>query len=157
MPFVDVKLKDVELEKPQAIPVGDYVFQLLPGAEVRINKYSQLEELNLSASVAEGDFQGRRVFWSYPDPSTVGTSGNSFAWSSQAMKKLEISLGEDALDGEDSLSYFNRVAGNMPRFRAKMVTETRKNKETSKYEPYIREGETEPRAVFGIFTVGASA
>jgi hypothetical protein len=33
-------------------------------------------------------------------------------WSAQALKKLEISLGQDALPGEDTAAYLNRIATN---------------------------------------------
>lgn len=159
MPFVDIRLSDVELEKPAPIPVGTYVFQLRPGAAWKVNKYNQINELNLSASVAEGDFAGRVVFWKYPDP--TGDAENNVPakpWSAQAMKKLEIALGVDSLEGEGAAEYFNRVALNgIARFSATMNAETRKNKQTGEYEPYIREGNTEPVAVFGIFSVGAAA
>lgn len=160
MGFVDVKLSDVELDKPSPVTKGEYTFQLAPGAAYRINQYTGVEELNVSASVAsEGDFQGRRVFWSYPDPTAIGKkSGKPMSWSAQALKKFELALGEDSLPGEDPATYLNRVAlnGNV-RFGASMVDETRKNEETGKYEPYTREGETEPRAVFSVFTVHAAA
>lgn len=159
MPFVEVKLSDVALEKPSPVPVGDYVFQLRPGATWKENKFNQIQELNMAASVAEGDFAGRVVFWRYPDP--AGDPANGIVakpWSAQAMKKLEISLGVDSNEGEGAAEYFNRVALNsVARFSGSLVPETRKNKETGEYEPYVREGETEPRAVFNIFSVGAAA
>lgn len=158
MPFVDVKLSDVELEKPAPIPVGQYVFQLNPGAQLRINKYNGIEELNLSASVADGDFAGRRVFWNYPDPTAVSKNGKPMTWSSQAMKKLEIALGADALPGENTVEYFNRVASNgAARFGATLAGETRKDVNTGEYVPFVRTGETEPRAVFSIFSVVPAA
>ena len=159
MGFVDIKLSDVKLEKPAGPPAGKYVFQLMPGAEVRVNKFTGSEELNLSASITEGEFAGRRVFWTYPDPQAVGkNSGKPFTWSLQAMKKLEISLGLDAFDGESYTDYFNRAAqSNNNRFGGSLVPETRKDKETGEYVPFIRTGETEPKNVFSIFTVHAAA
>jgi hypothetical protein len=136
---------------------------LLPTAEVRVNKFTQAEELNLSASIAEGDFAGRRVFWTYPDPSSVSKNGKPFTWSAQAMKKLEISLGLDAFEGESLVDFFNRAANsNSNRFGAALIPETRKDtvegSETyGEYIPYVRPGETEPRAVFSIFSVKAAA
>lgn len=160
MGFVDVKLSDVTLDKPAAVPAGKgYVFQLVPGAVYRINKYNDVEELNVSASIAEGEYAGRRVFWNYPDPTAVAkNSGKIMSWSAQALKKLEIALGEDSLPGEDPAMYLNRVAMNShARFTADLDPEERKNAETGEREPFIRTGETEPRAVFNIFSVGPSA
>ena len=158
MPFVEVKLSDVTLDKPAPVPVGEYIFQLRPGAQWRLNKFSNIQELNLSASVAEGEYAGRVVFWKYPDPN--GDPENGVAakpWSAQAMKRLEHALGIDSTDGEGAAEYFNRAGLQMPRFSASIVGETRKNKETGEYEPYLREGETEPRPVFQIFSVSAAA
>jgi len=159
MGFVDLKLQDVKLEKPAGPPAGKYVFQLVPTAELRTNKFTGNEELNLSASIAEGDYAGRRVFWTYPDPATIGTnSGKPFTWSAQAMKKLQISLGLDMYDEESLVDYFNRAAmSDNNRFGGALVPETRKNKETGEYEPYIRNGNTEPVNVFSIFSVHAAA
>jgi len=150
MSFETVILADIQLEKTQQPPVGTYVFQLLPTAEVRNNKFTQVQELNLSAAIAEGDFKGRRVFWNYPDPSTVGQDGKTFAWSAQAMKKLEHVLGIDALEGESSVDYFNRAAasGNA-RFSAYFGPNAKK--------PYTPAGADEPRNELNIFTVKPAA
>jgi hypothetical protein len=147
MPFIDVKLADVELEKPAGLTAGKYVFQLLPGAEVRNNKFTNNEELNVSAAVAEGDSAGRRIFLTYPDPTSVSKNGKPMAWSAQALKKLEISLGVDSLPGENAAEYLNRVAlsGN-GRFTI-----------TLGLDGYIKEGETEARIVPKLFTVGPAA
>jgi len=146
MPFVDVKLADVELEK-RTIDLGTYTFQLLPGAEYRKNKFSDVEELNVSAAVAEGDSSGKRIWFTYPDPTATSKNGKSFAWSAQALKKLEIALGTDALPGEDSATYLNRVASSAAaRFKG-TVSPSR----------YIRDGETDPRPEFNVFSVGPAA
>lgn len=150
MPFVDVKLADVELEKPQPLPDGDYVFQLNPGAEYRNNKFTGVEELNVSATVVEGESQGRVAFFKYPDPTHIGKDGKPWAFSAQAMKKLEIALGVDANPGEDSADYFNRVATNYPaRFSGKVAPgKTYKDKNT---------GEDVSKSEFQIFSVGPAA
>jgi hypothetical protein len=150
--FETVNLSDVELQKPVPLSLGDYTFQLLPGAETAANKFNGIEELTLSAAVAEGDDSGKRVFWRYPDPTAVskpkdGSAGKPLTWSAQAMKKLEIALGVDSLPGENPKDYFNRVAtsGNA-RFGASMIPGRN-----------IRQGETEPRPEFGVFTVKPAA
>jgi hypothetical protein len=164
MGFEQVVLADVKLDKPAQPGVGDYVFELLPLAEYRTNKFTGNTELNMQASVistVDGDtkFAGRRVFWTYVDPTSVSkNTGKPNTWSAQAMKKLELSLGEDALEGEDPKTTFNRIASKGGvRFGANLVEETRKDKETGEYVPFIRAGEVEPRAVFSVFTVHAAA
>jgi hypothetical protein len=150
MSFEQVVLSDIQVEKTQQAPVGTYVFQLLPTAEVRTNKFTGVEELNLSAAIAEGDYKGRRVFWNYPDPATVGQDGKPFSWSAQAMKKLEVVLGEDAVEGESAKDYFNRVAasGNA-RFTGYFGPNAKK--------PYTPAGADEPRNELNIFSIKPSA
>lgn len=147
MAFVDVVLADVELEST-GIPVGAYVFQLLPGAVYRQGKYSGQEELAVSAAVTEGDSKGRVAFFAYPDPTLQSKNGKSQAWSAQALKKLEISLGVDALEGEDPATYLNRVASNnAARFSGEIIGETYKDKN----------GAEQSRTKFAIFKVGPAA
>ena len=147
MGFETVSMSDIKIEKPAPLPIGDYVFQLLPGSEFRTNKYNGLEELNCSAAVADGDFAGRRVFWNYPDPTAVSKTGKPLTWSAQAMKKLEIALGTDSLPNENPKDYFNRVAtAAHNRFSAKLAAGN-----------YTAPGETEPRVEFQIFSVGPAA
>lgn len=146
MPFVDVVLSDIQLEST-TIPVGKYVFQLNPGAEYRTGKFSGCEELAVSATVAEGDSAGRVAFWAYPDPTVQSKNGKSQAWSAQALKKLEVSLGEDALPGEDPASFLNRVASNnAARFSGEII----ENK-------YMKDGKEETTTKFAIFKVGPAA
>jgi hypothetical protein len=156
--FENVTLADVVLDKPAQPGVGDYVFELLPLAEYRVNKFSGKEELNMQASIADGEFAGRRVFWTYMDPTSLKQDGTPNSWVKQAMKKLEVVLGGDSLPGEDPKTAFNRFASSgLNRFGASLVQETRKDAETQQYVPYIRAGESEPRAKFGIFTVKPAA
>lgn len=153
MPFVEMQLSDVELEKPSPIGNGRYVFQLNPGADYRIGKYSGTEELNVSATVvsmedgSDSEFKGRVQFFSFPDPAVKSKNGKDQKWSAQALKKLEISLGVDALPGEDPKTYLNRVASNgAARFAASVIPDKK-----------ILEGETEPRPKFSLFSFGPAA
>jgi hypothetical protein len=147
MPFTDVTLADVELEKPQSIPVGAYKFKLQPGAQYRTNKFNGLEELNVRFDVTEGEYAGRPVFVNYPDPTATTKDGVSLKWSAQALKKLEIALGEDSLPGEDPQTFLNRVAtsGNSL-ISAQMIDSS-----------YVKNGTKVEQVKFGIFTVGAAA
>jgi len=107
-----VSLADTKIDKPAAVPAGNYVFVLQPGASYRTNPFNQIEELNVRFDVAEGEFAGRPVFVSYPDPTALNKAGKPMTWSAQALKKLEIALGQDALPGEGTAAYLNRVAMN---------------------------------------------
>ena len=143
----DLKLADVKPESFPDIPAGDYTFQLLPGASVRTNNFN-VEELVVSAAIAEGMEAGRRVFLQYPDPNSVNTNtGKKAAWSAQALKKLEIALGVDQNEGETVIQYLNRAASNgHARFGATMGPANK-----------VRTGETEPRVEFKLFSVTPAA
>jgi hypothetical protein len=112
MGWETVSLADTQIEKPAAVPAGTYVFTLQPGASYRQNPYNNVQELNVRFDVTEGEFAGRPVFVSYPDPTALNREGKPMSWSAQALKKLEISLGQDALPGEDTAAYLNRIATN---------------------------------------------
>jgi hypothetical protein len=157
MPFVDVKLAEVEATKPDfTIPVGTYKFKLQPGAEVRINRFrtdysgQPLEQLNVRFDVAEGEFAGRVAFATYDDPTALSKkSGEPNAWSAQALKRLEIALGEDSLPGETPEVYLNRVASNGNTFITAAMVD---NSYTMKGTDTIVN-----KTKFGIFTVNAAA
>ena len=146
MGFETVIAADVKIER-NIPPVGSYVFQLAPGAEERPNKFNGTMELNLSATVAEGEQAGKRVFWTYPDPTALNKKGEPLAFSSQAMKKLEIAIGVDALPGETFPEYFRRVGSQNVRFGGEMLP--------NKYVKDGKEVEGDPK--FGIFSVKAAA
>lgn len=113
MSWETVNLSDVKIDKPTPVPPGSYVFTLQPGASYRTNPFNSVQELNVRFDVSEGEFAGRPMFVSYPDPTAIAkSSGKPMTWSAQALKKLEISLGVDALPGEDTAGYLNRVATN---------------------------------------------
>jgi hypothetical protein len=158
--FETVVLADVKQDKPAAVPaLGDVTFELLPKAEVRVNKFTGQEELNLAAAIAEGEYKGRWVYFRFKDPTQPNAkSGKSQAWAAQAMKKLEIALGVDSNDSEAAVDYFNRVASSgSNRFGAALVPETRYNAETESYEDYTREGEEYPRGQVSLFSFHAAA
>lgn len=147
MSWNDVTLADVKAEEFSQLPLGDFTFSLQPGAKVRTNNFGT-EELVLAATIVDGDYTGRWVFMQYPDPNSVNSNtGKKAAWSAQALKKLEIALGTDALPGEKSLDYFNRVAANgHSRFKATIAPANK-----------VRTGEAEPRPEIKLFSVAPAA
>jgi hypothetical protein len=112
MSWENVVLADVKIEKPSPVPAGSYTFTLQPGASYRSNPYNGVTELNVRFDVTGGDHSGRPVFVSYPDPTALNKEGKPMSWSAQALKKLEIAIGQDSLPGEDTAAYLNRVALN---------------------------------------------
>ena len=147
MPFADITLSDIEYSKPDAIPVGTYKFKLQPGANYRTNKFNGVEELNVRFDVAEGDYAGRPVFVNYPDPTSISKDGKPKAWSAQALKKLEIALGEDSNPGETPADYLNRVATSGNTLITAMIND----------ESYEKNGARVEKVGFGIFSVGPAA
>lgn len=152
MGFETVLLADVKIEKPAAVPAGKgYIFQLQPGATTRENPYNKIQELNVRFDVAEGEFAGRPVFVSYPDPSALNKAGKPMSWSAQALKKLEVALGTDALPGEDTVTYLNRVALNAHARITADINPGRTFKDTKTGE----DREADPQ--FSIFSVSPAA
>jgi hypothetical protein len=152
MPWEQVALADIKIDKPTPVPAGSYIFTLQPGASYRTNPYNGVQELNVRFDVSEGEFAGRPVFVSYPDPTAIATSsGKPMTWSAQALKKLEISLGVDSLPGEDTAAYLNRVAlaGNARITAPLLPGKTYTDKKTGE------ERIEDPK--FGIFAVAPAA
>lgn len=150
--WANVTLKDIEIEKSQfpALPLTEYTFQIIPGASFRQATFADgnsVTDLNIPLAIAEGDHKGRRVFVKYPDPTSTNREGKLKAWSKQAVKKLQVVLGEDAYDGEDAVTYFNRVAtSGVARFRG-----------TLKQGTYIKQGNTEPEPELNVWSVKPAA
>jgi hypothetical protein len=102
----EIDLKDVSTQV-ELLPAGVYNFELSPGA-----KYDEKGSIRTSATVnGHGEFTGKRVFFSYPDPTSVSRAGKINSWSAVALKRLEQALGIDINPGEDKVEYLNRVAG----------------------------------------------
>lgn len=113
----NVKWSDVSTQDA-IIPEGSYDFELSPGA-----KFTDQGALKASAAlVTEGEFTGKRIFFSYPNPTGFSNAGKSFKWSETAFKRLQVALGIDITEGEDEAAYLNRAAGN--RFRGQVKHRT---------------------------------
>lgn len=135
MGWNEVNIKDLPVGREQ-VALGEYTFQLLPGAE--LDEYGAIQ---VQAAIAsDGDNKGRRVFFSYPDPTGVSKAGKSMKWSAQAFKQLEQALGVDATDAESPLEYLNRAAGSL--FAAVVGART-----------YIKDGEQKTKHELSVFTV----
>lgn len=119
----------------EIVPEGQYTFTL-GGA-----KYSERDpgRIEANATIAtEGDFTGRKMFFSYPDPEKPKCE-----WSPKALKRLEQAIGVDSVAGEDPVAYLNRVAGN------KFSARVKHSKATEEYP--------NPRAELGIHSVSPAA
>lgn len=107
MSWQNIDLKNISTQ-PEAIPDGTYTLTINPGA-----KLNDKETLLVSGTIAQdGEFTGRHVYWSYPDPESVSAKGAVNSWAAVAFKRLTQALGIDMNEGELPVEYLNRVAGN---------------------------------------------
>jgi hypothetical protein len=148
--WTNIKFGELEVNDGfPALPEGDFDFQLLPVAQYRTKEFDgkTYQDVNASASFVAGDLQGRRIFFSYPDPTSTNKDGKPKTWSAQMLKKLSIVMGIDIEDGEDPVAYLNRAATTgAARFGGKL----QKGR-------YIPEGQTEPRVELNLFSVRPAA
>jgi hypothetical protein len=131
---VDLSKVSITIEP---LAVGEYTFQLLPGAKRGANDPERIE---LKAAVAEGEFAGRHVYFSYPSP--------SYDWVPRVMKRLVVALGVDAQENEHPVEYFNRVAGELGG-AAKFAAPIKEGRVSPEYPT--------PRRELDIFKVRAAA
>lgn len=134
MAWTDIDLTTIN-PALEIVPEGEYTFAL------KSAKYGDRDpnRIEVTASIAsEGDFTGRTVFFSYPDPKRPKCE-----WSPRALKRLQLAIGIDPVTGEDPVSYLNRVSGN--RFGSRI----KHSKPTEEYP--------NPRAELDIFNVSPAA
>ena len=117
------------------VPPGDYTFAI-NGANWGKTDPNRLE-VNATI-VTEGDFTGRKMFFSYPDPEKPKCD-----WSLKMLKRLEQAIGVDQTPGQSPVEYLNSVAGH--RFAAPV----RNGKVTDEYPT--------PRSEVDIFKVRPAA
>jgi hypothetical protein len=89
---------------PVVLPEGNkYTFKLNKGA-----RFSPFKEgrIDAGATVAEGDYKGTQVYFSYPDPKEQ-------PWVLGVFARMQKALGLKAEAGEDPVTYLNRAAGNL--------------------------------------------
>jgi hypothetical protein len=116
------------------LPERDYNFTL-DGA-----KYNQWnpQKIDVSAKVADGEFVGRKVFFSYPEP-------NKFEWSPNVLRRLLDILGVEPEANEGAVDALNRGVGGS--FSSVVTHKTITNHDT---------GEESKRANLDIFKVKAA-
>lgn len=106
MAWENINIQDISTQM-ELLPEGKYNFELSAGA-----KFDEKGTLKASATVnGNGEFTGKRVFFTYPDPESVSAAGKVNSWSAVAFKRLEQALGVDINPGENPVDYLNRAAG----------------------------------------------
>lgn len=103
-----INIRDINPAQLDLVAPGTYVFALNPGA-----KYNDRNAVLASANIeSDGEFRGKKMLFSYPNPESTSQDGKVQTWSGVAFKRLEIALGQDMEEGEDPVDYLNRVAGS---------------------------------------------
>ena len=121
MGWETIDLRDVS-PFGETVPEGVYTFNLLGAAFDERNP----AQLNVRAAITtDGEFQGRRMRITYPDPL-------EYPWSAQALKRLELAIGVDQQPGENVIGWLNRAANAT--FRATVF-----------HDSYFVDGEEKPR------------
>jgi hypothetical protein len=101
--WMDVDLTTVPADN-EVLPEGrKFVFELLEGAKPAS---FDPDRINFSAKVVDGEFAGRVVYASYPNPEKVGQ------WVKGVFIRMTHALGEPIGDGEHPVDYLNRMAGH---------------------------------------------
>lgn len=108
MSWTNVNIREVNPNLLDLVAAGTYVFSINSGA-----KYNDRGAILASATIeSDGEFRGKRMLFSYPDPESTNSAGKVQTWSSVAFKRMEVALGQDIEEGEDPVAYLNRVAGS---------------------------------------------
>lgn len=107
MSWQNINIKEINPAQLDLVAPGSYVLALNTGA-----KYNERGAILASATIeSDGEFRGKRMLFSYPDPESTSSEGKLQAWSSVALKRLEGAVGQDVAEGEDPVDYLNRIAG----------------------------------------------
>lgn len=108
MAWANINLREVNPAQLDLVAPGTYVFAINTGA-----KYNERGAILASATIeSDGDFKGKRMLFSYPDPESVSHDGKVQTWASVALKRLEVATGSDIVEGEDPVAFLNRIAGS---------------------------------------------
>lgn len=107
MSWNNINLKEINPAQLDLVAPGSYVFAINTGA-----KFNERGAILASATIeSDGDFKGKRMLFSYPDPESVSQDGKVQSWAGVALKRLEVAVGQDFEEGEDPVTYLNRIAG----------------------------------------------
>lgn len=108
MSWQNLNLKEINASDLNLVADGTYNFQLNAGA-----KYNEFGGIFASATiVSDGEFKGKRVSFSYPNP-------DEYNWSAPALKRLVIATGNEVEENEDPVEVLNRISGSL--FATKIV------------------------------------
>ena len=108
MSWTNIDLTKINPSDLNLVADGVYSFELNPGA-----KFNEYGGIYASATiVSDGEFKGKRVSFSYPNP-------DEYNWSAPALVRLVHATGNEVQEGEDGPTVLNRIAGS--HFSTKIV------------------------------------
>lgn len=108
MGWQTIKLSEVN-PNLEIIPERTFTWELLSGAH-----YDERDPGRVVASAAivnDGEFTGRRLTFSYPDPESVSSKGAKNEWSPKALRRLLDAMGYAPGETEDPVTALNNAAG----------------------------------------------
>lgn len=129
MSWADVDLTEVSPDNELLPEDRDYVFELLAGAKP--NQFNP-NRIEVAARVAEGEFTGRVLYFSYPDP-------DEQPWVRGVFVRMVKAIGQELNDDEkyDPVRYLNRVAGGKFVTKVKHRQVSSNGDDITKVEPKI--------------------
>lgn len=98
--WVDLDMTDVPTGR-ELLPANDYTVEILGGAKAGTFDAGAID---VPVAVAGGEFNGKRLFMSFPNPEKQD-------WSPTAVKRVAVALGVDFERGEHPIAFFQRVQG----------------------------------------------
>lgn len=125
----------------EMIPEKSFTWELLPGAHYDARDPGRI--VAQAAIVQDGEFTGRRLTFSYPDPESINSKGQRNEWSAKAVRRLLDAIGYDLMPQEDPVEALNKAAGG------KFSAPVKHSKPTDEYP--------NPRADLNIFNPKAAA
>lgn len=96
----NINMSDIPTGR-ELLPKGDYEVEILGGAAA--GKFDP-NAVEVPLAVAKGEFAGRRLFMSFPDP-------DKYDWAPTAVKRVSVAIGAEFAPEEHPIAYFNRVQG----------------------------------------------
>lgn len=96
----DVDLRDLPTGR-ELLPAASYTVEVLGGAKAGTFDSGAID---VPVAVVGGEFNGKRLFMSFPNPEKQD-------WSPTAVKRVGVALGVDFEQGEHPIAYFQRVQG----------------------------------------------
>ncbi len=101
MGWSDIDLSSLSTET-KTLPEQKFTFEIVSAKD---NPWKE-GKVDVTAKVAEGEFEGEITYFSYPEP-----DDEKFAWVKGVLARMFGALGEKPEPGEEIVPYFRRMKG----------------------------------------------